>query len=118
MSNVIVFSPDKYPVYIESVNTPDYEGINAIINPDMSGVEGVPFKYVKRDGNNVVEMSQVEKDVVDAAELEARKVSIGNFNMDLKTFVKGILMAGNTRWSKGQEVTEGEVITWFKNQVE
>lgn len=54
--------------YVESINTPDYPTANWEINPDVSGVSGVSRNYWKYDGTNVVvEMSQGEKDAVEAA---------------------------------------------------
>jgi hypothetical protein len=49
-----------------SVNTPDYDEADWIINPDLSGVEGVLPHYWKISGDDVVEMNQTEKDAVDA----------------------------------------------------
>lgn len=53
--------------YKHSVNTPDYDIADWLINPDLSGVSGVPQKYWKIEGSPlaVLEMSQAEKDVVD-----------------------------------------------------
>lgn len=53
--------------YITSANTPDYPTADWIINPDLSGVSGVPSKYWKITGDVVTEMNQTEKDAVDAA---------------------------------------------------
>jgi len=52
-----------------SVNTPDYTEEIWVINPDFSNVDGVPQKYWKISGDSIVEMTQEEKSVVDAAEL-------------------------------------------------
>jgi hypothetical protein len=56
---------------IKSVNTPDYPESDWIIDPDLSGVVGVTTKYWVITGDVVSEMSQAEKDVVDAAEVQA-----------------------------------------------
>ena len=54
--------------YVESVNSPDYPTVDWEIDPDVSGVTGVSRNYWKYDGTNVVvEMTQPEKDAVDAA---------------------------------------------------
>ena len=50
----------------ESINTPDYPVADWLINPDVSAVSTVARKYWKVSGSSVVEMSQAEKDVVDA----------------------------------------------------
>lgn len=57
--------------YLQSVNTPDYPIGDWVINPDLSGVVGVPQKYWKLTGDVVSEMTQPEKDAVDAAEAAA-----------------------------------------------
>lgn len=46
-----------------------------INNPDLSGVVGVENKYWVITGDTVSEMSQGEKDAVDAAALEAQRDS-------------------------------------------
>lgn len=56
-----------------SVNTPDFPTSDWIINPDLSGVSGVPQKYWKVVGDTVVEMDAAEKAVVDAALLPQAK---------------------------------------------
>lgn len=47
--------------YLKSVNTPDYDPADWIINPDLSAVNGVPKKYWKISGNSVLEMTPQEK---------------------------------------------------------
>jgi hypothetical protein len=53
--------------FLESVNTPDYDESDWIIDPDMSAVDGVPVKYWKISGNIVSEMNQDEKAAYDSA---------------------------------------------------
>ena len=74
MSDVIIYNPESTIVanivttYLMSVNTPDYlEDPYAIINPNLSNVVSVDPKYWKVDTGDVVEMSQGEKDLVDAS---------------------------------------------------
>ena len=55
--------------FLHSVNTPDFNPVDWIINPNLSCVKNVPWKYIKIVDDNVVEMTQKEKDVVDATEL-------------------------------------------------
>lgn len=74
MSSAIRKISDTYGIfhYVESINTPDYPSEDWEHNPDVSGVSGVTQNYWKYDGSSVVvEMSQAEKDAVDAAILEA-----------------------------------------------
>lgn len=54
-----------------SVHTPAYSPTEWIINPDLSELEDVPLKYWKVVGDLVLEMTQSEKDAVDAAEIAA-----------------------------------------------
>lgn len=74
MANVIQYNPsdptvaNKVTVYLTSVNTPDYEEQpNTLINPDLSGVSEIAQAYWKVSGTDVVEMTQAEKDAIDAA---------------------------------------------------
>lgn len=46
--------------YFESVNTPEYDELDWLINPDLSQVAGVQSKYWKVVGDTVVEMSEAE----------------------------------------------------------
>lgn len=55
--------------YRESVNTPDFPEVDWFINPDISAVENVDKKYWARPLTDpVTEMTQAEKDVIDASE--------------------------------------------------
>ncbi len=55
--------------YLKSVNTIDYlNDSNWIINPDLSSLQTVPAKYWKVDGDNIVEMTEAEKSVIDEQE--------------------------------------------------
>ena len=54
-----------------SVNTQDFPTGTWIINPDLSALGGVAEKYWKIVVDAVLEMTQVEKDAVDAAETQA-----------------------------------------------
>jgi len=53
--------------YLESVNTPDYSEVDWLHDPDVSALESVERKYWKVVDDEVLEMSQAEKDAVDAA---------------------------------------------------
>ena len=48
--------------YLESVNTPDYDVADWIINPDLAAVDGISTKYWKITGDSVSEMTPEEKD--------------------------------------------------------
>lgn len=51
-----------------SVNTPDFPVSEWIINPDMSKVRGLPMKYWKVVGDEVLPMTLAEQVAVDLAE--------------------------------------------------
>ena len=70
MANVIrrTANPQGMYEYRTSVNTPAYDPGNWLINPDLAAVSGVPPMYWKVVGDTVVEMSQAEKDAVDATQ--------------------------------------------------
>lgn len=53
--------------YRQSVHTPDYDPAAWFINPDISAVVAVPTKYWVVGTNPVTEMSQAQKDAVEAA---------------------------------------------------
>lgn len=51
--------------FLRSVNTPDYPESDWLINPDLSRVAGIPWRYWKIVGDSVVEMTAEEKEIVD-----------------------------------------------------
>lgn len=59
-----------------SVNTPDFSSEDYIINPDMSAVAGLPSKYWKIVGDDVLAMTQLERDAVDEANETSRLQSL------------------------------------------
>lgn len=73
MANVLNRATKEYRL---SVNTPEYNSTDWIINPDVSALAGVPTKYWNISGDTVTEMTQAEKDAVDAAEQSARVAAI------------------------------------------
>ena len=84
MATAIKKTPDGNGIYEykESVNTPSYPPATWEINPDVSGVSGVARIYWKYDGSNVVaEMSQGEKDAVDAALEAAAAISVSEAHL-------------------------------------
>lgn len=68
MASVILRSAPY--TYLTSVHTPDYDVETWLRNPDLSGLDGVAQRYWKVVDDTVVEMTQGEKDAVDAAALE------------------------------------------------
>lgn len=68
MANVLHKTRDPVD-YRTSVNEPDYPQEDWWWSPDISAVENVPRKYWARPLTNpVTEMSQAEKDALDAAD--------------------------------------------------
>ena len=59
--------------YRRSVNTPDFPTVDWIHSPDMSAVVGYTSKYWIITGDVVTLMAQVDRDALDAAELEQAK---------------------------------------------
>ncbi|KKK74030.1 hypothetical protein LCGC14_2887850, partial [marine sediment metagenome] len=121
--------PNRVVSYRKSVNTQEawLTDPTFLINPDLSGVAGIPRSYWKCNGSAVVEMSQAERDIVDAPataeaarqqaaqdELDANEVSALNMtqvnaridsisNLDqLKTFLKRLV-----RYLKAKEIQGG-----------
>lgn len=68
--------------FLRSVNTPDYDPEDWIINPDISNVENVPHRYWKLEGETPVKMSEAEKQAVDDTIVEnmitSKRVSVGD----------------------------------------
>jgi hypothetical protein len=69
MSSVIKRTPNSVGVYEfrQSVNTPDFDPVEWLINPDTSLLVGVPTIYWKVVVDNVEEMTAAEKSAVDVA---------------------------------------------------
>ena len=72
MAKVLLYDPSDINVpnrvlqYLLSANEPDYfDNPNALINPDVSSLNGVPVQYWKFDNGNIIEMPQNEKDIID-----------------------------------------------------
>lgn len=59
-----------------SVNAADYADPPWLHDPDLSGVAGVPQRHIKVTGDVVSEMSQTEKDAVDAALLSSARDAV------------------------------------------
>ena len=76
MAVIVVYdegaSPEAVLEVHPSANTPDYSGrTDVVVNPDLSGVAAVLRKYWKHVTGSIVEMTQGEKNAVDAAEVAA-----------------------------------------------
>ena len=95
MSNIAIFRTGQPPQYLTSVNEPPYVGDpDVLIDPDVSEVISVPLRYWKRVGDTIVEMTQGEKDAVDAA------------------IALATLTANRTYANSIDDLTNGEGIQW------
>jgi hypothetical protein len=75
-------------VFLDSANTPDYPESDWIINPDLSSVSSVAVKYWKIVGDSVQEMSQAEKDEVDAEDLPGLKaLKMAKLDIDTRSYI-------------------------------
>lgn len=54
--------------FLRGVDESEYNGVDWIINPNLSDVKNIRKKYWKIIGNSVVEMNSAEKEIVDTAE--------------------------------------------------
>ena len=66
-------------ILLRSVNTPDFQEptYKLVTSAEADVIQLIPVKYRKFDaGDNVVEMSQAEKDAVDAAEIAANVTAV------------------------------------------
>lgn len=131
MSNIAIFKPNQTPQYLTSINGAEYmvdpnalEGNvipndpDIIFNPDISAVKNVPLKYWKRSGDNIVEMSQAEKDVISAAELQARKDAANDFGVEgMKIALTALIKVINIRLPIGQKITKQEMVDALKGEI-
>lgn len=118
MATVVLFT-NNIAQYLPSVNTPDYiSNPGALINPNLTALVGVPTKYWKRVANTVVEMTQVEKDAVLAAELLARKNTANTLSVqDIRTVLTALIKVINVRFSVGQKITTQEMVDALKAEI-
>ncbi len=70
-------------IFRESVNTPEFDNDEWIINPDLSAVIGVPRKYWKLVENEIVEMTAEEKAIVDQPTSKEKVNAAIEFGKDL-----------------------------------
>lgn len=118
MSNIARFINNKAE-YIISVDSSEYERPDAVVlvNPDISAVSDIPLKYWKQDGNNVIEMTTAEKQVIDDAELLERKNQADTVDVSLRDLVEVLVVVGNTQWSQGKTITKAQIISLLKDKI-
>lgn len=122
MSNIVIFHPDKPAEYLKSVHTPDYCSSppptkqeaqnyalpNVIINPDLSNVQGVPKRFWKKDGLNVVEMTDTEKQLVRAQAKADRRANINKLNFGVVELAEALINKGL--------ITKKEIVDYVKGK--
>ena len=72
MADIIIFDPNQNPNpvvnYLFSQHTPDYQNrSDALINPKLDSVAGLPMKYWKHVSGSIVPMTLPEQNAVDSA---------------------------------------------------
>lgn len=116
MSNVVLFENNQAR-YLQSVNTPEYvDNPNALINPDLTNVSGVPIKHWKRDGDSVVEMNQAEKDALAQDQLTTRKSLANTYQIDIKTAITALVKVINLRLPSNK-ITQEEMVQALKDEI-
>lgn len=116
MANVINRTTKEFRFY---VNTPDYSGVDWVINPDLSAVDGQPIKYWKIVGDEISLMSVAEQAAVDADELQKNKLSLESESNAgiLKAVIAALVNIINIRLPAGQKITRAEVIDAIRGQL-
>jgi len=130
MANIAIFKSGKEAQYLRSVDPSPYlvdptalegnEVVNdpdIIVNPDISTVKNIPLKFWKRSGNNVIEMTQVEKDAIASRELTERKSSADTFDSNSLSIFTALIKVINVRLPAGQKITRAELITAIKEEI-
>lgn len=88
MSNVVNRETNQY---LTEVNTPDFDPLEWIINPDLSLVKNSPQKYWKVSGESVVLMTAEEQDAVNAADLVvSKKIAINALDAQVRDYVDAL----------------------------
>lgn len=77
-------------LFIESANTPDYPVAQWIHNPDLSAVQGWPSKYWVISGDDVLLMSEGERNNVDAIEISDSRDTTANRMDDIEDIVRAL----------------------------
>lgn len=103
MANVLNRTTKEYRT---SVNTPDFPVENWIINPDISSLIETDTKYWVIEGDTVRDMTDVEKDVVDAAEASAAEAAA---KIAAKAVIDGVDPVMNKTLTAIAEVIQDEL---------
>ena len=131
MANIAIFKTGKTPEYRQSVSGGEYmvdptalEGSvvsndpDVLFNPNITAVKNVPVRFWKRSGNTIVEMTQVEKDVLAAAELQVRKDAANDLGVqDIKIALKALITVLNTKLPANKQLTKQELVDALKGEI-
>lgn len=129
--NIAIFKLNKTPEYLISVNGAEYmtdptalEGSvtpnspDVIFNPNITAVKNVPVKFWKRNGSSITEMTQAEKNVVLATELQARKDMANDFGIqDIKPVLTALIKVLNTKLPANKQITKQELVDALKGEI-
>jgi hypothetical protein len=126
--NIAIFKLNKTPEYLISVNGAEYmtdptalEGSVApnspdvIFNPNITAVKNVPVKFWKRNGSSITEMTQAEKGVVLATELQAMANDFGIQGM--KPVLTALIKVLNTKLPANKQITKQELVDALKGEI-
>ena len=107
MANIAIFEPNKTPQYLTSVSEGPYViNINVdkrlqqprdstiLLNPDISTVKNVPLKYWKKVGNQIQEMTMLEKQAIDLVEKTSRITALNNYQFEGGQLAEALVNAG------------------------
>lgn len=127
---IAIFKSDKHPEYYTSVDPTPYlldptalkgqiqpKDSTILLNPDVSRLANVPLKYWKKEGTEIHEMTTVEKQAVDAAELQVKKDAVRTLEVNIREALEAFIKVINLRLPKEQKITSNELIEAIKQEV-
>lgn len=119
MPNYLHRTTKQYLQSISPNDLPEPEA-NYIYMPDLSAVQGVPSKYWVITGDVVSEMTQPEKDAVDAALLDAQRdaemaAQLDNLESVMRQVV--ILMVDEINILRQQHALADRTLAQVRNQL-
>jgi hypothetical protein len=104
---------------LKSVNTPDYTGGDWILTPpevDVLEAANVPPQYRKWDGSTVLEMTQAEKDAVDAAvEQSNEDAAVAEYDSDVKLKALALTVLQLVNTATGNSYTIEQFKTFLRS---
>lgn len=98
--------------YFVAVNPDDYDLSDWVVVDDVSTIQTIPIEYWKVSGNNIVEMTQSEKDAVDALNLDFHKQEKCE-NIDTRT--RELIAEGFTHSGVNFSLSQNAQRNWMVN---